>query len=74
MLAVVGYNYIDLNRVPQAIAPLQRAARLAPRDYLFQSQLGYCLATTGQVDAGISYLRKGARLEPTMGQFGNISD
>ena len=30
MLAVVGYSYINLNRVSQAIPPLQRAARLAP--------------------------------------------
>ena len=67
MLALVGYSYINLNRIQQAIPPLQRAARLAPRDYLVQSQLGYCLMTTGQVDSGISYLRKGASLAPKYG-------
>src|SRR5207237_2497581 len=67
MLARGGYSYINLNRDPKANDPLQRAARLAPRDYLVQSQLGFCLATSGQVDAGISYLRKGASLAPTYG-------
>jgi tetratricopeptide (TPR) repeat protein len=34
MLAVVGFSYINLGRIPQAIPPLERAARLMPRNYL----------------------------------------
>jgi len=67
MLAAVGFSYINLDRIPQAIPPLQRAAQLLSQDYLVQSQLGFCLQATGQVDAGISYLRKGASLNPTYG-------
>ncbi len=33
MLAVVGFGYVNLNRLQQAIPPLERAARLAPRDF-----------------------------------------
>ena len=31
------------------VSPLQHAARFAPRDFLVQSQLGYCLYATGQI-------------------------
>ncbi len=37
MLAVLGFSYINLNRIPQAIPPLQRAAKLLPKNYLVQS-------------------------------------
>jgi predicted Zn-dependent protease len=53
LAAVLGFSYINLNRVPQAIPPLQRAAKLLPKDYLVQSQLGYCLLVTGQTHAAI---------------------
>jgi tetratricopeptide (TPR) repeat protein len=42
LLATVGYGYINLNRISDAIPPLQHAAQIAPRDFLVQSQLGYC--------------------------------
>jgi tetratricopeptide (TPR) repeat protein len=64
MLATVGFAYVNLNRIQQAIPPLQRAARLSPRDFLVQAQLGFCLQATGQLDAGIEHLRKGADLAP----------
>jgi predicted Zn-dependent protease len=67
MLTAIGFSYINLNRIPEAIPPLQRAARLLPKDFLVQSQLGFCLASVGQVDAGISYLRKGASLNSSYG-------
>ena len=47
--------------------PLQRAAKLLPQDYLVQSQLGYCLLITGQTDAAIGYLKKGASLNSKYG-------
>jgi tetratricopeptide (TPR) repeat protein len=65
--AVLGFSYINLNRVPQAIPPLQRAAKLLPQDYLVQSQLGYCLLVTGQTNAAIGYLQKGATLNSRYG-------
>jgi len=46
---------------------LQRAAKLLPQDYLVQSQLGYCLLTTGQTNAAIGYLQKGATLNSSYG-------
>ena len=64
ILSLVGFSYINLNRIPQAIPPLERAARLSPRDFLVQAQLGYCLQATGQLDAGIVHLRLGANLAP----------
>ena len=42
ILAVFGFSYINLNRIPQAIPPLQRAAKLLTNNYLVQSQLGNC--------------------------------
>ena len=67
MLAIIGFSYINLNRIPQAIPPLQRAASLAPKDYLIQSELGYCLAMVGQTDAALDHLRKGASLNSGYG-------
>jgi Flp pilus assembly protein TadD len=67
LAAILGFNYINLNKVPQAIPPLQRAAKLLPQDYLVQSQLGYCLLVTGQTNAAIGYLQKGATLNPKYG-------
>jgi Flp pilus assembly protein TadD len=67
LAAVVGFSYINLNMVPQAIPVLQRAAKLLPQDYLVQSQLGYCLLMTGQPDSAISYLQKGAHLNSSYG-------
>jgi len=37
MLAVLGFSYINLNRIQQAIPPLERAAKLLPHNYLVQS-------------------------------------
>src|SRR6266478_693763 len=67
IFASLGFGYINLNRVLQAIPPLQRAAKLLPQDYLVQSQLGYCLLITGQTDAAIGYLKKGASLNSKYG-------
>jgi Flp pilus assembly protein TadD len=67
LLAAVGYSYINLKHVPLAVAPLARAARLAPNDYLIQSPLGYSLFITGQLDDGIAHLRKGLSLAPKYG-------
>lgn len=64
ILSLVGFGYINLNRIPQAIPPLLRAARLEPKDFLIQAQLGYCLQATGQLDAGIVHLQLGANLAP----------
>jgi tetratricopeptide (TPR) repeat protein len=65
--ALVGFGYINLNRLPEAIPHLERAARFAPKDYLVQSQLGFCLQATGQIDEGIKRLRKGASLNSNYG-------
>ena len=67
LAAVIGFSYINLNKVPQAIPPLQRAAKLLPQDYLVQSQLGYCLLTTGQTNVAIGYLQRGASLNSKYG-------
>ena len=67
MLAVVGFGYINLNRIAEAVSPLERSARLKPRDYLIQSQLGYCLQHVGRVADGINHLQIGARLNPKYG-------
>jgi tetratricopeptide (TPR) repeat protein len=64
ILATVGFGYINLNRLREAIPPLERAARMAPRDFLVQAQLGYCLQATGQIDAGIKHLRTATSLAP----------
>ena len=67
LAAVIGFNYINLNRAREAIPPLQRASRLLPQDYLVQSQLGYCLLITGQPNAAIGHLQKGASLKSSYG-------
>src|SRR4051812_32113075 len=41
--AAIGFGYINLSRMGDAVRPLERAARLVPRDFLVQSQLGFCL-------------------------------
>jgi predicted Zn-dependent protease len=48
------------------VLPL-RAAKLLPKDYLVQSQLGYCLLLTGQTHAAIGYLQKDATLNSRYG-------
>ncbi|HEX4638848.1 MAG TPA: tetratricopeptide repeat protein [Chthoniobacterales bacterium] len=67
LFAAIGFSYINLDRVPQAVPPLRRAAQLLPHDFLVQAQLGFCLQATGQIDNGIGYLRKGASLNPNYG-------
>ena len=67
LAAVLGFNYINLNKIPQAIPTLQRAAKLLPQDYLVQSQLGYCFLITGQTNTAIGYLQKGASLNTKYG-------
>jgi Flp pilus assembly protein TadD len=49
------------------VRPLSRAARLAPKDYLIQAQLGWALFSAGQTDAAIEHLRRGAALRPSYG-------
>jgi tetratricopeptide (TPR) repeat protein len=67
MLAIVGFSYINWNRIADAVSPLDRAAQTKPRDYLIQSQLGFCLVQVGRVNEGITHLQTGARLKPTYG-------
>src|SRR5436305_4660498 len=62
MLEAVGYSYINLNRISQAIQPLDRAAKIDSDNYLVHGQLGYCLEMTGQLDAAVSHLRKSVSL------------
>ncbi|HEY1581591.1 MAG TPA: tetratricopeptide repeat protein [Chthoniobacterales bacterium] len=62
MLATLGSGYINLNRIPEAVGPLERAVHFTPNDFLAQSQLGFCLAATGVPEAAIDHLRIGARL------------
>ena len=40
-LWVKGYSLVELARVPEAVAPLQRAATLMPDNPQFHSELGY---------------------------------
>lgn len=67
LAAVLGFNYINLDRAAQAIPPLQRAAKLLPQDYFVQSQLGYCFLVTGKVGTAITYLERGATLNSKYG-------
>ena len=67
MLAVVGFSYINLNRIAEAVPPLERSAKSRPRDYLIQSQLGFCLQHVGRVTEAINHLQIGARLKPNYG-------
>lgn len=73
MLATVGYSYINLNRIPDAVGPLQRAARFTPNDFLVQSPLGFCLEATGQTDAAIEHSEKAPSSRRPTRRFGNIS-
>ena len=74
MLAAVGFSYINLNRVAQAIQPLDRASKMSPEDYLIQGQLGYCLETVGQTGAAVSHLRQAVSLNPNYGPAGSSLD
>ena len=48
-------------------SPTQVSDNGSITDYVVQSQLGYCLMTTGQTDAAIRYLQKGASLNSSYG-------
>ena len=67
VLEAVGYSYINLNRIAQAIQPLDRAAKIDTDNYLLEGQLGYCLEMTGQPKAAVSHLRKSVSLNPNYG-------
>lgn len=73
MLTIVGYSYINLNRLQQAIPPLTRAAKMAPQNYLVQSQLGYCLLPPGRWMPAFLIFAKAPTSTRNMDRFGNIS-
>jgi len=65
--ATIGFTYINMNNAAAALPQLERAAAHAPKDFLIQSQLGYCLLVTGKTQAAVDHLTRGTSLNPRYG-------
>jgi len=57
-LVNLAYGYVGLQRLPEAQAAFERAARLEPRDPELQLGIGNCLAMQGKVREAEAVLRR----------------
>lgn len=60
-----GALLITLNRAPEAIVPLRRAAEIAPTCVRCHEELARALAATGHLPPAIEQLQLAVRLDPT---------
>ncbi|MBV9925948.1 MAG: carbohydrate binding domain-containing protein [Acidobacteria bacterium] len=68
MLARLKQYSFDPEAVPQALEEYQRAAELAPNDYLIWVEAGRARGALGDAEGGIRMLRRGAELAPSYAQ------
>lgn len=59
-----GESLRTLERYSEAILPLERAAKLAPKDIRVRLALGWCYKRIGRVDLAIRALEEALALEP----------
>ena len=57
------------NLTDEALADLERAARLAPGDPLYISQYGVCLAQRKQLDRGLDFCQRAVKASPRSSQL-----
>jgi Flp pilus assembly protein TadD len=59
-----GEGLRALQRCDEALMPLERAAKIAPRDIRVRIALGWCYKRTGRLDLAIDALEKAVRIAP----------
>src|SRR5205085_10790340 len=64
MLARLNQVSFEPEAVPRALAEYERAAELAPNDYLIWVEAGRARATLGDLEGGMATLRRAAELAP----------
>jgi hypothetical protein len=68
MLARLNQVSFDPETVPRALAEYERAAELAPNDYLIWTEAGRARAALGDLEGGVATLRRAAELAPNYSQ------
>ena len=75
-LARLNRYSFDPELLPRALAEYERAAALAPNDYLIWTELGRARATAGDMEGGVAALRRAVELAPNYAEqrwhLGNI--
>jgi len=64
LLTLHGVCLLACRQPREALEPLQRAVRLAPRFARARENLGQALMQTGQLDEAVAQLRRAAKLDP----------
>jgi hypothetical protein len=66
----------DPELLPRALSEYERAATLAPNDYLLWTELGRARATAGDIEGGVAALRRAVALAPNYAEqrwhLGNV--
>jgi hypothetical protein len=68
MLARLNQVSLEPAAVPRALAEYERAAELAPNDYLIWVESGRARAALGDLEGGVATLRRAAELAPNYSQ------
>ena len=68
MLARLHQYSFDPEKLPRALAEYERAAALAPNDYLIWMEVGRARAALGDADGGVAALRHATELAPNYSQ------
>jgi len=58
----------DPDEIPRALEEYERAAALAPNDYLVWTEMGSARASSGDVEGGVAALRRAVALAPNYAQ------
>ena len=62
--ALLGWLYLMIKQYDKAIASCRRSVELYPNGAIANASLGRTLCNAGQLDEGITYIKKGMRLNP----------
>jgi tetratricopeptide (TPR) repeat protein len=68
MLARLHQYSFDPEKLPRALAEYERAASLAPNDYLIWMEVGRARSALGDTDGGVAALRRATELAPNYSQ------
>jgi tetratricopeptide (TPR) repeat protein len=76
MLARLYRYSFDPQLLPRALAEYERAAALAPNDYMIWTELGRARSAAGDMDGGVAALRRAVELAPSYAEqrwhLGNV--
>jgi len=61
--SMLGVEYLKTYQLPAALASLEQAVHLLPRDAVNRANLGLCLVLTGQYDRAEQELRRALQLD-----------